>query len=125
MINQFYSNLLFIKNKKNTLLISMNLQYFENPLKVQNGNAVSCPYVKTKNKFINTPVPQLQTFSGKPVEHSCVPNLSDRMMIPGFGLNYCDKNKPTHLNFNEKSECFTDNACSVKMETCYDPYMQN
>ncbi len=38
----------------------MNLQYFEPPLKVQNNDAVSCPYIKQKIKYINTPIPQPQ-----------------------------------------------------------------
>ena len=107
----------------------MNLQYFEKPLQpVQNFDATSCPYVKVKNKFINTPVPQLQHLNGKPVEYICQPNLSDRMMIPGFGLNYCENNKPVHLNFNEKSECYANiDDCynGKKIQTCVDPYMQN
>jgi len=106
----------------------MNLQYFEKPLQpVQNYDATSCPYVKVKNKFINTPVPQAQHLNGKPVENLCVPNLSDRMMVPGFGLNYCENNKPVHLNFNEKSECYARPECNEedKIQTCIDPYMQN
>ena len=65
--------------------------------------------------------------NGKPVEKSCVPNLSDRMMVPGFGLNYCENNKPVHLNFNERSECYTRPGCNEedKIQTCIDPYMQN
>ena len=106
----------------------MSLQYFETPLQVQNYDATVCPYVKIKNKYINTPVPQPQHLNGKPVEHICTMNLSDRMMIPGFGLNYCENNKPVHLNFNEKSHCYaTENDCyqDNKIETCMDPYMQN
>lgn len=107
----------------------MNLQYFEPPLKVQNNDAVSCPYIKTKNKYINTPIPQAQTFSGKPVEHTCTPNLSDRLLIPGFrNMNFCHNNKPIHLNFHEKeiSECYSAPDCSEtsKINTCLDPYMQ-
>uniref|UniRef100_A0A6C0LEM1 Uncharacterized protein n=1 Tax=viral metagenome TaxID=1070528 RepID=A0A6C0LEM1_9ZZZZ len=106
----------------------MNLQDFEKPLQpVQNYDATYCPYVKVKNKLINTPVPQPQHFNGKPVENLCVPNLSDRMMIPGFGLNYCENNKPVHLNFNEKSDCYYNNECKEehKIHTCIDPYIQN
>lgn len=103
----------------------MNYQYFEKPLKVQNNNAVSCPYIKIKNKYIGTPVPQAQHLNGEPVKESCVPNLSSRLYVPGFGLNYCNNNKPIHLNFNERSECFFDPSCSEesKINTCYDPYM--
>ena len=106
----------------------MNLQYFEKPLQpVQNYDAVSCPYVKIKNNHINTSVPQPHHLNGKPVNHICVPNLSDRMMIPGFGLNYCENNKPIHLNFNERSECYAHPECKEehKIQTCIDPYMQN
>ena len=106
----------------------MNLQYFEKPLQpVQNYDATYCPYVKVKNRFINTSVPHAQYLNGKPVEKSCVPNLSDRMMVPGFGLNYCENNKPVHLNFNERSECYTRPGCNEedKIQTCIDPYMQN
>lgn len=105
----------------------MDLQYFEKPLQpVQNYDATSCPYIKIKNQFINTPVPQAQQLNGKPVKHLCTPNLSDRMMVPGFGLNYCENNKPIHLNFNEKSECYARPECNEedKIQTCIDPYMQ-
>lgn len=105
----------------------MDLQYFEKPLQpVQNNDATSCPYIKIKNNFINTPVPQAQQLNGKPVEHLCTQNLSDRMMVPGFGLNYCENNKPVHLNFNEKSECYSRPGCHEehKLQTCIDPYMQ-
>ena len=49
------------------------------------------------------------------------------MMVPGFGLNYCENNKPVHLNFNEKSECYARPECNEedKIQTCIDPYMQN
>ena len=98
--------------------------YFEKPLEVTNGNAVSCPYVlKKKPQWSNTPVPHEETLQGKSLDKDCVPNFQDRMYLPGFGLNYCSNNKPVHLNFNEKSECFSDNMCQNKMETCYDPYM--
>ena len=98
--------------------------YFEKPLETKNGNPVSCPYVKLSNQWINTPVPHEQTLQGKPLTDVCVPNFSDRMLVPGFGMNVCDKNKPIHLNFNTKSECFSDNMCQNKINTCYDPYMQ-
>lgn len=105
----------------------MNYQYFEEPLKVQNNQSVYCPYVKVTNKYINTPLPQPQKLNGNPVTELCLPNLSDRMYIPGFGLNYCKNNKPIHLNFREKSECYSTPTCeeSTKLNTCYDPYMQN
>ena len=104
----------------------MNLQYFENPLEnVQNNNSVYCPYIKINNKFINTPVPQAQHLNGESVKKLCVPNLSDRMMIPGYGFNYCYNNQPVHLNFNEKSDCYSSPGCNEKdkITHCMDPYM--
>jgi hypothetical protein len=102
-----------------------NLQYFEKPLKTQNKNPAYCPYITVNNTFKNTPVPQPQTMNGAPLDKICVPNLSDRMYIPGFGLNVCEKNRPVHLNFYEKSECYSDSACTNKITNCEDPYMQN
>tara|TARA_B110000027_G_C15958843_1_gene228923 strand:- start:319 stop:639 length:321 start_codon:yes stop_codon:yes gene_type:complete len=106
----------------------MNLQHFENPLNfADNYTSVSCPYIKIKNKLINTPIPQAQNLNGEHTQNLCVPNLSDRMIIPGYGLNYCKNNKPIHLNFDEKSDCYSKPGCNQKdkMRRCIDPYMQN
>jgi hypothetical protein len=103
-----------------------NYQYYEEPLTVQNGNQVYCPYIKTKNKQQNSGLPQLQTLDGKPVQDVCLPHLSYRgPVIGGFGNNICHNNKPVHLNFitNEKNECHSDTNCMNKMEVCQDPYM--
>jgi len=71
-------------------------------------------------------VPQAQHLNGVPVKKLCVPNLSDRIMIPGYGFNYCYNNKPIHLNFNEKSECYSSPGCyeKDKMTHCIDSFMQ-
>lgn len=98
--------------------------YFEKPLETKEGNPVSCPYIKKPNLWKNTPVPHTQTLQGEPFSEQCVPNFQDRMLVPGFGMNVCSNSKPTHLNFNLKSECYSDNMCQNKMNTCYDPYMQ-
>ena len=103
----------------------MNYQYFETPTLVKNNEAVYCPYVKINNKFINTPVAQPRHLDGTPAQKICVPNLSDKMYIPRFGLNYNENGKPVHVNFNEKSECYSDNTCQNKIENPYSPYMQN
>jgi len=99
----------------------MNYQYFEKPLITGNNKPAYCPYTKVKNSVNYQPQPQ--TLNGKHLNEICVPNLSDRMYIPGYGLNICNNNKPIHLNFNEKSECFSDNMCQNKLNTCYDPLM--
>ena len=104
----------------------MNYQYFENPLEtVNNFNPVSCTYIKIKNKYQNTPVPQPVNLNGEPVPELCVPNLSSRMMVPGFGVNYCENNKPVHLNLNEKSECYSGPGCheDTKINKCVDPLL--
>lgn len=107
----------------------MNYQYYEQPLKVENNNQVYCPYVKTPNLLANTPVPQPQTLDGKHLKEVCVPNLSYRgPVIKGFGNNICQNNQPVHLNFasnlpKQPQECYSDNTCSQKLETCYDPYI--
>jgi hypothetical protein len=123
----------------------MNYQYFENPLNSGPMNANSgpmnansgpmnansgpyrpayCPYVKINNPFKNDPVSQPRTIDGKTLDKVCVPNLSDRMYIPGYGYNYCENGKPVHLNFYDKSACYHDSQCLHKINTCYDPYMQ-
>ena len=105
----------------------MQYQYYEEPLKVQNGDQVYCPYIKTKNTLANTSVPQPQTLDGKHLNEVCIPNLSYRgPVIEGFGNNICKNNTPVHLNFAtnlQKPECYSENTCSKKLETCYDPYM--
>ena len=103
----------------------MPYQYFETPIETKVGNPVACPYVTIKNKWINTPVPHAQTLTGQSLDKTCVPNFQDRMLVPGFGLNYNDNGKPVHLNFQEKSDCYIDNQCQHKLEKNYDPYMQD
>jgi len=101
-----------------------NLQYFEKPLETKNGNAVSCPFIKIKTKFGNTPIPQVKTLNGEIPDYTCVPNFQDSMLVPGFGMNVCNVSKPVHLNFNLRSDCYTDNLCENKMDVCYGPNIQ-
>ena len=101
-----------------------NSQYFEPPIKTKNKNPVACPYVKVPNLFKNVSgVPQPNTLSGEKLNEVCVPNLSDNMLIPGYGLNLCIDNKPKHINFydSDGTVCYKDNVCSQELQTCYEP----
>lgn len=101
-----------------------NFIYFNKPIETTSNNPVACNYVKIKNIWENTPVPHQQTLQGKEIEEMCVPNFQSTMYVPGFGLNYCNsQNKPVHLNFNEKSDCYSDRQCQNKMENCVLPIM--
>lgn len=101
----------------------MNYQYFREPLKVNEGDATYCPYVKIPNPFINSPIETPRDMNGNKFKELCVPNLSNRKTPNGYGMNNCKNNKPVHLNFNIKSNCYSDNTCQTEMKTCYDPYM--
>ena len=102
------------------------LQYFVEPIETKESNPVACPYIKIKNEWANTPVPHNTTLQGTSLLHNCVPNLNDRNPPLGFGTNIC-KSKPVHLSFNNNKEydheCYSDNMCAHKIETCYDPIL--
>ena len=87
-----------------------------NSINVVEGNQVICPYVKTKNEYANTPLPQPSTLSGRPVSEVCLPVLSGQTKIDNWVNNTRENNKPVHhLSFNKTTDCYSDNICSKKM----------
>ena len=96
--------------------------------KVNNDSAVYCPFIKTSTFPRNTNLPLPQNMNGEVPNEICLPNFSDRlrrtseMANSSFGENICKKNNPVHIRFGEESQCYSDNNCTQKMNTCLDSY---
>ena len=105
--------------------MSLNYQYVDKPLKVNIGDTALCNYSIQSNPFAGTPVPQNQTINGQDLSTACLPTFNSRNNPEGFGHSVC-KNKsngpgPVHISFDGKeSNCYSDNACTQKINTCYD-----
>lgn len=104
--------------------MNQNLQNFSKPLKVSNGDAVYCPYVKAENIFKNVSgVPSPKTLTGAPVDTICLPNLSDRDPPAGFGKTVCMENSPHYISFYGKpGNCYSEPTCTQKIKNCLDPF---
>jgi len=87
--------------------MNSDLVQFTKLLKVNNNDAVYCPFSKTKNMYKNiSGVPTPHTLTGDSFDKICVPNSSD--------IN----NTPYHITFdNQSTECYIDPACTQKLET--------
>ena len=97
-------------------------------VKVNNNDSVYCPYVKSSTFPRNTNLPVPQNMNGETLNEICIPNFSDRlrnnseMANSSFGINICKNNNPVHINFEQTSNCYIDNQCKQKLNTCMDPY---
>jgi len=104
----------------------LKLQPFSDPVKVNNGQSVYCPYILADNIFKNVSgVPTPQTLLGAPVDKICIPNLSDRKPPLGYGKTECKKNSPYYISFfGGPNQCYADPLCNQKLKTCYDPLVE-
>ncbi len=102
----------------------MSYNYDKKPLKVNEGDYTYCPYVKVPNHFKYTGIDTPRDLNGQYVNENCVQNLSSRNPPSGFGVNTCKNSKPIHLNFSVQSNCYHDNQCMNKIETCMDPFIE-
>jgi hypothetical protein len=84
---------------------------------------VYCPYTKVSNNYPTiSGIPTPKTLLGAPIENICMPNLSSKHKIGGFGENKCIQNNPYHISYynnrKETSHCYSDNLCKNKMTEC-------